>query len=148
MRTIRITLLMVSLFSSMGLAQEENGRTSHKETSQLLNVLRIEFKTQNPLTDDVVLFDIRSLQLDPIINDPERPNHFLILAAGGGLFGLFILDDSLFAIRRTVAFIPPPPVSKSFVVKIVRIWRDSVTVRGFDVQLDQVSFVKRYYLLK
>lgn len=143
---MRNILWGVVLLHSIGFTQENKTKDS-PENSQLLSVLRGEFNKHNP-TDVVVIFDIRPLQLNPVVNDPERPNHFLILAAGGGLFGLFILDDSLFTIRRTVAFISPPPVSKSFVVKIEKIWKDSVTVRGFDVQLDQLSFVKRYYLLK
>jgi len=147
MNISRVMLLGLAFFYSMGLSQEHDKENYLDGHSQLLNVLKAEFQKRNP-TDRVELYDIRPLQLDPIVHNPERPNHFLILAAGGGLFGLFILDDSLFAIKRTVAFISPPPMSKAFVVKIEKIWKDSVTVRGFDVQLDEVSFVQRYHLLK
>ena len=150
MNTTRIILLILFLFSSMTFAQEDHGGNSDKRNSQLLSVLRTEFRTQNPAINGIEIFDIRPLQLDPIINNPERPNHFLILASGDGQFGLFLCDDSLFAVERTIALISPPPVSSSssFVVKIEKIWKDSVTVRGFDTQLDQISFSKRYRLLR
>jgi hypothetical protein len=112
-----------------------------------LNVLRTEFQKQDTAIDRIELFDIRGLYFDPIL-DPEKPNHFLILARGGRLWGLFITDDSLSAVESTVAIMKEPGIAKQFFFTIEKIRKDSVAVRGFDTQLDDINFIERYYLLK
>ena len=64
------------------------------------------------------------------------------------LIGLFLFDDSLYSVKRAVAFLPTQHWG-DFIVKIVKIREDSVTVQGFVLQTgDTTGFVKRYYLLK
>ena len=133
---------MISTVSALAQTTEES-----PPPKCLLNVLKIEFNKQDSSIDHLELFDIRRLYLEPIL-DPERPNHFLILARGGWLWGLFITNDSLSAVTHVVAIMKEPGIAKQFFFTIEKIRKDSVTVRGFDTQLDDLDFRERYYLLK
>jgi len=159
MNRMRIVVLAFFFFSSIVISQERSGDGSAKANSQILGALKAEFQKQNPAIGRVELFDVKALFLNPI-NYPEKPNHYLVVARGvrsdrtyqgkwgDELIGLFLLDDSLCAVKRTVALLPTQHWG-DFIVKILKIWKDSVTVRGFDLQSgDTTSFVKKYYLLK
>ena len=158
MVTIRTIVFGLTLFYSTVFAQKNQSDDSVNGNSQILSVLKAEFQKRNPSIDHVELFDVRPLFLGTI-DVPERPNHYLVNARGwtknwnskvdwkeNELFGLFLLDDSLFEVKYVVAFIPTQRLG-DFSVKIVKIWKDSVTVRGVE-RLEETDFVKRYYLLK
>jgi len=87
--------------------------------SHILNVLESEFQKGNPNTDRAELFDIRPLYLDPM-HVPERPNHYLLsqelaqkqkigapklIERKKKLFGLLLMDDSLFAVKRVLVLV-------------------------------------------
>lgn len=159
MNPTRLIVLAVICFSSIVCTQERTEHGLPAVDSQILSVLRTEFQKRNPIIGRVELFDVRPLQLNPI-NYPEKPNHYLVVARGirsdltykgsweDELMGLFLFDDSLRTIKHTVAYIPTQHWG-DFIVKIVNIRKDSVTVRGYDLQSgDTTNFVNRYSLIK
>ena len=153
-----ILFVMISVCTSLIFAQTTRSQQSKPARSQLLATLKAEFQKRNPKIAHVELFDIRPLLLNPI-NYPEKPNHFLVIARGiradkdfkgsfdDELLGIFLLDDSLYSVKRAIDFIPTQRWG-DWIVKVVRIWKDSVTVRGEDFERGETNFVRRYYLLK
>ena len=157
MRTTFI-FLTIAIVSSTSFTKEGDSTKAEGRNSQIFEVLKRGFQKRNPNIGHIELFDIRPLLLNPI-NYPEKPNHYLVVARGvrpdkrfqgnwdDELIGLFLFDDSLTTIERTVAFVPTQRWG-DFVVKITRVWKDSVTIQGFDLENGPSSFSRRYYLLK
>ncbi len=155
-----IVLLAVSALLNCHLAcvaQESSQNKPVTRQSQILGVLKIEFQKRNPVISHIEVFDVRSLFLSPIIH-PDRPNHYLVVAKGvrsdlrfqgsfeDELLGLFVLDDSLFAVKRTVALIPSQHWG-DFFLRIEKVWNDSVLVRGVDLRGGDTNFLKKFSLL-
>ncbi len=153
-KALRLFLVWASISSALSTAavsQQSNGGTS-----QLLSVLAKEFQKRNPNIARVEIFDIRPLLLNPI-HYPEKPNHYLVIARGiradmsfqgnfsDELLGVFLLDDSLFSVKRALDFVPTQRWG-DFILKVVKIWDDTVTVRGEDLERGETGFVRRYYL--
>ena len=159
-RTARpaITFLLLTVCAAMAVAQSALSRQSKTARSQILGALTAEFQKRNPKIGHVELFDVRPLFLSPI-NYPERPNHYLVIARGvrtdkyfegnfsDELLGIFVFDDSLCSIKRVIDLIPTERWG-DWIIKVVRIWKDSVTVQGEDLERGETGFVRRYYLLK
>jgi hypothetical protein len=153
-----IIVLIMSVCAPSTFAQATRSQQSKTGTSQIFAALTRAFQTKNPIIGHVELFDIQPLFLDPIIY-PERPNHYLVIARGvrpdlnfrnkfdDELLGIFIFDDSLYSVKRVIDLIPSQRWG-DWIIKVVRIWKDSVTVRGEDLERGETDFVRRYYLLK
>ena len=126
--------------------------------SQILNILLSQFRDRNPKIGFVELYDIRALFLNPGYPWPKT-NRYLVLARGirsdfnfagtweDELFGLFVFDNSLSSVTHTVAIIPSKRWG-DYMVRIVEISKDSVTVHGNGMTYDDQEFDARFYLLK
>jgi hypothetical protein len=135
------------------LAMSQQSKTAR---SQILGALTAEFQKRNPIIGHVELFDVRPFFINPI-HYPEKPNHYLVIARGvrsdkhfegnfsDELLGIFIFDDSLYSIKRVVDLVPTQRWG-DWILKVVRIWKDSVTVRGEDLERGETDFLRRYYL--
>jgi hypothetical protein len=159
MKRLGAIFLAATIFSTIACPQERSDKGLQGAKAQIISELKTEFQKQNPIIAHVELFDVRPLLLNPI-DYPEKPNHYLVVARGvrsdrtfhgkwdDELIGVFLFDDSLYAVERALAIIPTEHWG-DFILKVVKIWKDSVTVQGFDsVSGDTTSFVRRYYLLK
>jgi len=126
--------------------------------SQILNILLSHFRDRNPKIGLVELYDIRPLFLNPKYPWPKT-NRYLILARGirsdlnfegsweDELFGLFIFDNSLSSVKHTVAIIPTKRWA-DYMVRIVKVTKDSVTVHGEGMTYADEEFDARFYLPK
>jgi hypothetical protein len=61
------------------------------------------------------------------------------------LFGIFLLDDSLFSVLRTIDILPSQRWD-DFAIRIVKIWKDTLTIHGEGVMYGDGPFDKRYFL--
>ena len=132
--------------------------TTGSGNSQVLKVLLSKFREHNPKIGFVELYDIRPLFLNPI-NFWPKPNHYLVLARGvrpdfkfegsfeDELFGLFVVNNSLSTVDRTVEIIPSQRWC-DYMIKIVKVWKDSVTIHGEGIAYGDQKMDKRFYLLK
>ena len=153
-----LILLVAGVIGGSDIAVASDTTRSEGRQSQILAALRAEFQKHNPKIGHVELFDVRPLMLNPI-NYPEKPNHFLVVARGvrpdmtfkgsfeDELLGLFLFNDSLSAVEHTIALIPTQSWG-DFVVKVTRVWKDSVTVQGVDLENGPTDFTRRYPVLK
>jgi hypothetical protein len=153
---MRTALSIVSVCASLTFTQPALSQPSKTSSSQVLAALTREFQKRNPRIVHTELFDVRPFFLNPI-DYPEKPNHYLIIARGvradrqfqgdfsDELIGIFVLDDSLCSVKRVIDLIPTQRWG-DWIVKVVSIWKDSVTVRGEDLERGETDFVRRYYL--
>lgn len=156
MRMLCIVAALTAALISGGGGQEKS--PTARTGSQVLKALRSAFRERNSTIGYVELLDVRPLYLEPLPS-PPTPSRYLILARGirpdlrfsgnfeQELFGLFLFDDSLTTITRTVAMIPTRRWA-DYAVKIVKVWKDSVAVHGEGMAYGDQQFDGRYSLLK
>ena len=135
---ILASLCLIIVFSYFTIGQIKN--PTEPQSSQVLSTLRTEFQRKNKLISYVEITDIRPAFTYPI-TDIFRPNRYLVMARGirrdqqfqgnfeDELFGIFLLDDSLFHILRTVDIIPTQRWG-DYAVRVVKITKDTLTIHG------------------
>jgi len=119
-------------------------------TSQIYSTLFAEFQKLDSTLAHVELNDIKSAFADPIVS-MNRPNRFLVLARGIYLsgsnetqkLGLFVFDDSLVTILRTIDIIDYAGDCK---FNIAKVWKDTLTLHADSPGKGQGSFDRKYKL--
>jgi hypothetical protein len=159
MRAFLTCFLLAAAFLAANQAKSHRDPdTTGYGKSQILNILLSRFQDRNPKIGFVELYDIRPLFLNPPYPWPKT-NRYLVLARGvrsdfnfegtweDELFGLFVFDNSLSSITRTVAIIPSKRWC-DYMVRIVEVSKDSVTVHGNGMTYDDQEFDARFHLHK
>jgi len=151
-----VTILLMCL-SCAGITHSFSQTDTLRRTrsSQILSTLRGQFQKHNTKISTVEIDEIRTLDAGPF--STTNRVRFLVVARGvrsderfegsfeDELFGIFLLDDSLFSILRTIDIIPTQRWG-DYAVKIVRYRKDTLTIHGEGVGYGDQQIDKRYYL--
>lgn len=148
-----LSICLVSSVSLRSFSQIHTPRTT--ERSQILSTLCAQFRLRNARISTVEIKDIRTLEPGP--EALTNRNKYLILARGvrsdqsyqgpleDELFGIFVLDDSLFSILRTIDIFPTRRWL-DYAVRIVMVSEDTLTIHGEGDSYGDNRFDKRYPL--
>ncbi len=150
------TIIIVTLISqSLGVsawAQIREHAEPTKVASQIYSTLLSRFQKEHPGDIRIELDDIRACQADPIVSF-TKANRFLVLARAlfydtrshsqSDLLGVFIFDDSLTTILRTIDIIGD---AHEYAYKIAKVWKDTLTIHGEGFGHDWPPIDKKYKL--
>ncbi len=147
------TLFLLALWESACLQKTQPQTPRH---SEILSTLRAEFQKHNPIVSRVQLCDI--YRIDTYRDSSfASPNGYIVIARAirpdfdfkgnfeDELFGVFLLDDSLCTISRTIDIIPTPRWN-DYQMNISQIWHDTLTVHGSGSTYGDEALDKRYSL--
>jgi hypothetical protein len=135
-------------------AQVQKNDTSQptNTVSQIYSTLISRFRNERPGNIRVELDDIGAYQADPIVSF-TKANRFIVLArcffydtsshSVSDLLGVFIFDDSLTTILRTIDMISG---AHEHAYKITKVWKDTLTIRGEGFGHDWPTIEKKYKL--
>jgi len=131
-RIIYLYCLVLLICSRFALSQNENKQNT--ESSQINSTLFLQFRKLDSNLVRVELNDIKAVFADPIIS-LNKPNRFLVLARGiyfnnsdtNEKLGVFVFDDSLVSVLRTIDIIN---YAGDYTFTVAKIWKDTLTLHG------------------
>lgn len=147
-RVVLLSCLAFALASQ--LLQSQDSMHEPVRASQIHSTLFAEFLKLDSTLARVELNDVKSAFADPIVS-MNRPNRFLVLARGiyfsgsseTEKLGLFVFDDSLATILRTIDIID---YAGDYEFTIAKIWKDTLTLHADSPGKGLGSFDKKYKL--
>ena len=117
------------------------------QRAPLLDTLRTILRNRSPAIDDVAILEIRSARLQDrrraALVWGVRHDHVFHGSLADELFGVFVVDDSLTKVLRTVDLIPTPRWL-DFAMRIERVTSDSIYVRGQGATYGDQPFGRTY----
>ena len=152
--TLACIIVVILVTQSIGDSTQKPKQDQSKSSnvvSQIYSTLFSQFQKQHPNIIRIELNDIRAFQADPMYLGMPA-NRFLVLARGiyerGGheeseLFGIFVFDDSLVTILRTIDIID---YAHDYAYTIAKVWKDTLTIHGEGIGKDLDEVEKKYKL--
>jgi hypothetical protein len=149
---ILILTLIMQLFWGTARAQGQQRQESPKLVSQVFSTLVARFQKEYSGDCRIEIDDVQACQADPIISF-TKANRFLILARGffydstthnlRDLLGVFVFDDSLTTILRTIDIISD---AHEHAYRIATVWQDTLTIHGEGFGHDRPPVDRKYKL--